>query len=200
MTTSPLARGYLDDLRSVATERLGPLRADELVADIDEHLGAAIAGGQPVEEAIARLGSPAEIVAAEAPVATAPPAVTPQARLRVQEIFALVLLLGGVVVFVIGWVVGVVLLWTSDRWSTRDKVIGTLLWPGGLGPLLLAGGFATFSTSDVQECDSSGACTSLSQTTGPPGWVGIVIVAVLVIVPIATTIHLARSARVPARG
>ena len=200
MTTSPLVRGYLDDLRSVAAERLGTRRADELVADIGEHLGAAIAGGQPVEDAIARLGSPAEIVAAEAPVATAPPAAAPQARLRVQEIFALVLLLGGIVVLVIGWVVGVVLLWTSDRWSTRDKLIGTLLWPGGLGPLLLVGGFTSFTTSEMQECDSSGACTTVAGTSGTPGWVGIVIVAVLVIVPLATTIHLARSARVPARG
>ncbi|MET0820626.1 MAG: hypothetical protein ABWY58_06655, partial [Aeromicrobium sp.] len=80
MTTSPLARGYLDDLRSVATVRLGPLRADELVADIDEHLKAGVAGGQPVEDVIARLGSPAEIVAAEAPVPAPLPAGAPPSR------------------------------------------------------------------------------------------------------------------------
>jgi hypothetical protein len=32
----------------------------------------------------------------------------------------------------IGWVVGVVLLWRSRVWSVTDKLIGTLLWPGGL--------------------------------------------------------------------
>ena len=195
MTTSPLVRGYLDDLRSVAAERLGTRRADELVADIAEHLEAAVADGRDVEDVIQRLGSPADIVAAEQPAPAAPPSTAPAARLRAQEIIALVLLLGGVIAFLIGWVVGVVLLWTSDRWSTRDKLIGTFLWPGGLGPLLIVGGFAT--PGELQECDSSGACTTVAGTSGPPGWVGLVVVAVLVIVPVLTTIHLARSARVP---
>ncbi|MCL8252375.1 hypothetical protein AERO_13360 [Aeromicrobium fastidiosum] len=196
MTTPPLARGYLDDLRSVAAERLGPQRADELVADIGEHLEAAVADGRSVEDVIQRLGSPADIVAAEQPAPAAPPSTAPAARLRAQEIIALVLLLGGIIVFVIGWVVGVVLLWTSDRWSTRDKLIGTFLWPGGLAPLLIVGGFATSGSSEIQSCAGS-TCTTVTETTGPPGWVGLVVVAVLVVVPVLTTIHLARSARVP---
>ena len=40
------------------------------------------------------------------------------------------LLLGGFV-FLIGWLVGVVLLWTSKIWTLRDKLIGTLVVPGG---------------------------------------------------------------------
>jgi hypothetical protein len=28
--------------------------------------------------------------------------------------------------------VGAVLLWTSGHWSLRDKLLGTLVWPGGL--------------------------------------------------------------------
>jgi hypothetical protein len=32
----------------------------------------------------------------------------------------------------IGWVVGAVLLWRSRVWSVTDKLIGTLLWPGGI--------------------------------------------------------------------
>jgi hypothetical protein len=32
----------------------------------------------------------------------------------------------------VGWVVGAVLLWRSRVWSVTDKLIGTLLWPGGL--------------------------------------------------------------------
>ena len=31
-----------------------------------------------------------------------------------------------------GWLVGVVLLWMSDVWRVRDKLIGTLVLPGGL--------------------------------------------------------------------
>ena len=42
------------------------------------------------------------------------------------------LLLIGAFLAVVGWVVGVVLLWRSRVWTLRDKLIGTLLWPGGL--------------------------------------------------------------------
>ena len=56
------------------------------------------------------------------------------------EVGALIMLLvGGLVLPVIGWVIGIVLLWTSNVWNVRDKVIGTIFFPGGLGlPVLLA--------------------------------------------------------------
>lgn len=41
----------------------------------------------------------------------------------------LVLLLGSFVVPVLGWVVGVVLLWNGPRWNTRQNWMGTLIWP-----------------------------------------------------------------------
>jgi hypothetical protein len=50
-----------------------------------------------------------------------------------REVATLFLLpIGGLVVPVIGWLVGVVLLWQSDAWTRREKVIGTLVVPGGL--------------------------------------------------------------------
>ena len=49
-----------------------------------------------------------------------------------REPAALVLLLVGGFLYFIGWIVGVVLLWSSDVWSTRQKIIGTLVVPGGL--------------------------------------------------------------------
>jgi hypothetical protein len=49
-----------------------------------------------------------------------------------REVATLVLLpIGGIVVPVLGWFVGVALLWTSERWSVRDKLLGTLVVPGG---------------------------------------------------------------------
>jgi len=48
------------------------------------------------------------------------------------EPIAIILLLLGGFLWGIGWIAGVVLLWLSDVWSTRDKLIGTLLVPGGL--------------------------------------------------------------------
>jgi hypothetical protein len=50
-----------------------------------------------------------------------------------REVATLFLLpIGGLVVPVVGWLVGVVLLWQSDAWTRRDKLIGTLVVPGGL--------------------------------------------------------------------
>lgn len=39
--------------------------------------------------------------------------------------------LGGVVLSVLGWCVGVFLLWRSAVWTVPEKLAGTLLWPGG---------------------------------------------------------------------
>jgi len=51
---------------------------------------------------------------------------------------AIVLLLGGGFLVGLGWLAGVVLLWTSAVWTTRDKVVGTLFVPGGLAlPFIL---------------------------------------------------------------
>jgi len=36
-------------------------------------------------------------------------------------------------------IVGLILLWISDVWNTRDKLIGTFLVPFGLASTLLAG-------------------------------------------------------------
>lgn len=41
----------------------------------------------------------------------------------------LVLMLGGFVVPVVGWLAGVVMLWANPRWSSGDKWWGTLVWP-----------------------------------------------------------------------
>ncbi len=38
----------------------------------------------------------------------------------------------------IGWLLGVVLMWMSNEWTHRDKVIVTLLTPGGVGLALFA--------------------------------------------------------------
>src|SRR5438132_1045744 len=46
--------------------------------------------------------------------------------------------IGGLVVPIVGWFVAVVLLWTSHAWNTKDKLIGTLLLPGGLAGVFLA--------------------------------------------------------------
>ncbi|MFF8235045.1 hypothetical protein [Streptomyces caelestis] len=57
------------------------------------------------------------------------------------ELTTVLLVQLGAFLFAVGWLVGVLLLWTSDRWRLRDKVIGTVLIPGGLAVPI----FLTFS-------------------------------------------------------
>jgi hypothetical protein len=49
-----------------------------------------------------------------------------------SEWSTIVLLMLGLFFVGIGWVVGVVALWRSRVWTVPEKLIGTLLWPGGL--------------------------------------------------------------------
>jgi hypothetical protein len=49
-----------------------------------------------------------------------------------SEWSTIVLLMLGAFLVGIGWVVGVVALWRSRVWSVPEKLMGTLLWPGGL--------------------------------------------------------------------
>ncbi|GAA1583376.1 hypothetical protein GCM10009789_41480 [Kribbella sancticallisti] len=52
-------------------------------------------------------------------------------RLRTRDWIALALLMFGPFVLMIGWFVGVWLLWASNRWSMVWKIVGTAAWPIG---------------------------------------------------------------------
>jgi hypothetical protein len=171
-------------------------RRRELVEEISEHIAEARAGLEDERDAeirtlLDRLGDPAEI-AAEARERFG----MGGRRARPLEIATLILLpIGGVVLPVLGWLVGVTLLWISDAWTTRDKLIGTLILPGGL---LVPLGFGLLATD-------SGACVEISSGGGPTtarncvdegGGSGdilqIVFIVVLILAPLATTAYLAR--------
>lgn len=132
VTMHPRADQYLRRLERTA-RALPRGQRDELLAEIRSHLELGLA--PDATEAQARnflddLGTPEEIVAAARPdhVPT---------RRGAREILALVLLVIGFPP-VLGWIVGVVLLVSSPLWSTRQKLLGILVWPGG-GATLLAG-------------------------------------------------------------
>lgn len=187
-TVHPLASDYLDDLRRAGT-RLPRGRRNELVDEIAEHLADAIEPGASDAEALGvldRLGAAEEIVEAEQPSPT--PVVDPPGTREAAAIF--LLLLGGLFAG-LGWLVGVIFLWGSRAWTTRDKWIGTLVLPGGLaGSLLLIvmvvpperGGTCATSESGAVRC-----------TDGPGVGAHILYTAILVIVvlaPIVTTAYL----------
>jgi hypothetical protein len=54
-------------------------------------------------------------------------------RIPSGDLLAVVgLVVGSLVLPVVGWLVGLVLLWRSRSWTTLEKLVGTLVWPGGL--------------------------------------------------------------------
>jgi len=134
-TLHPLARDYLKRLKKAA-RRLPRTRRKELTLEIEAHLSEALPAGVGEAEALnvlERLGEPAEIVAEAEPGSRE----APEARTGIRESLAVSLLLFGGFLFVVGWFVGLHLLWSSRSWTVRDKLIGTLVVPGGLLPALV---------------------------------------------------------------
>src|SRR5260370_38813676 len=133
-----LIDGYLARLRVAATDLPAGV-SDELIEDMRAHI--AEARGRESEETDApilnildRLGEP-ELLVAEArqrptPAQSSPPPWPWIYRSGILEIAAIVLL-------PFFWVIGVILLWLSPAWKTRDKVIGTIFSLGGYPGLFL---------------------------------------------------------------
>ena len=86
------------------------------------------------------------------------------------------LLLIGALFAGVGWLIGVFLLWRSRVWTVGDKLIGTLLWPGGL-----VTGLAYGSAYLIREDDGNDF--------------GAVLVIVAILVPVGTAVYLAQRAK-----
>lgn len=91
------------------------------------------------------------------------------------------------------WPVGVILLWTSTAWNTRDKLIGSLVPPGGyIGvSLLLFSGAASYRSGAT--CATSSAGNTICSYYGPPGWLttlGAMVGIFILVLPILTAIYL----------
>jgi hypothetical protein len=121
-------------------------------------------------------------------------------RPGVLETIAMILLLIGGFFAGVGWLVGVILLWLSPRWRLSDKLLGTLVWPGGVASLVLLAGFGLVVPTSVS-CDSAaslwgGGCAA---TPGLPSWLTtallVAVAAVLIAGPILVAIRLVRQAR-----
>jgi hypothetical protein len=193
-TLHPLAAEYLQRLRR-AGRGLPPGRRRELLAEIEGHLSEAIDPGASDAQALTvldKLGEPEAIIAAETPHQDE----LPQGR-GTREWAAIILLLLGGFIFGVGWFVGLVLLWSSRAWTARDKWIGTLVIPGGLATSALIGLIAIGApTKRICSRVPSGGqhCTNAAGQSIPSSTLGVVIFALLVLAPIATSIYLARRA------
>jgi len=187
---------YLHDLDQELRD-LPRTRREELLGEIHEHIDSALAespalGEAEVRNVLDRLGDPSDI-AEEARQRFG----VPRQRSRGLEIAALILLaIGGLIIPVVGWFVGVILLWSSRVWTTGEKLAGTLLFPGGLLlPAALMLGAVGGETCNNVTPNGSG----ISQTCSGPSALYLtgaaVLLAILVIVPVATAIELARRMR-----
>jgi uncharacterized membrane protein len=198
-STDKLVSDYLEnlnaDLRGLPT---GARR--EVIAEIEEHIEVSRAEVQADDEAalrelLERIGDPDEIAAdARERFGVRP------ARRTWVEVLALVLLpVGGVIIPVFGWVVGVILLWISEVWTTRDKILGTLIVPGGLAyPVYAFFAVGGYSQSCTSSFDANGHLISKHCSGGPSTWDRIgfpILITAMAIGTIAMTIHLARRTR-----
>lgn len=102
------------------------------------------------------------------------------------EVGALVLLTLGSLVSWVGWVGGVLLLWTSDRWDRRDKLLGSLVLPGGLAAAWwFARGPATVTCTQLVAGDVPGSPARASCSPMPfPLPVMLAVQLVLVLAPL----------------
>ncbi len=215
--TTPRVDSLVDDYLArltTAAQSLPPERRVELLEGITEHLQAARAAGAAADEAavrtlLDRLGEPEEIVAAAledglsspgsgayvprypaaGPHVASPPSL-------VLEACTLAMLTVGSLLPVLGWLVGVALLWSSKRWRPWEKLLGTLIFPGGGPGLLLLYGWG----HAVRGCSSSasvsltsGAITTFGEpcnTAGPSSRVLIPLVLLLLIGPVLVAVFL----------
>lgn len=109
-----------------------------------------------------------------------------------REVLAVLLLTVGSIVPVIPWVVGVALLWTSQRWRLAERVLATLVWPLGYAGVFVAaalfgpvsGGGCTSAarvgSRSADEVTYEATCTHF----GPPDWLLTGVLLVLLVAPL----------------
>jgi uncharacterized membrane protein len=127
----PLVEDYLQRLEGAA-RKLPRARRKELIAETEAYFDQAIkpeAGAVEVRGMLGALGTPEALVAQDRPKAKPQP--------DALEVPAITLVAFGGLFIGVGWFFGVYLLWRSRVFTVSDKLIGTLLWPGGMASALI---------------------------------------------------------------
>jgi hypothetical protein len=192
-TPDQLIEKYMKHLR-VELDDLPRARRRELEQEIAEHIAAARAELPTESEAeirnmLDRIGEP-DVIAAEARDRFG---VERRRSGILERLTIMLLLIGGIVIPVIGWLAGVVLLWSSEAWNAREKLIGTLVFPGGLAlPAFLE---LTVTTSELCGSYNGGPVTCEGGPSTLHQVLAILLMATLVIGPLVTAVYLSRKLR-----
>jgi hypothetical protein len=195
-----LVDGYLGRLE-LALLDIAPGRRSEILDDIRAHIADERGNLEQETDAdllnlLERLGDPAEIAAAAKDGQSTFRPTGPTGRVGLLEILALVLT-------PLVWPAGVVLLWLSPAWTTRQKLLGTLVWPGGYPGLLVLLPLTLMIGSHQGGCatafDDQGR---VIWTTCPPQWqqtvaaiVAVIVVLLALLLPVVVGIYLATRLR-----
>lgn len=155
-----IVAGYLAQLE-LALAALPAGRRADILAEIRQHIADARAKSldetdSDVYNVLERLGDPSDIAAAARPDAEPVAHVATGASRSGTWID-----IAAVVLVPILWPVGVILLWMSSAWSARDKLIGTLVPPGGY-----VGTFVGMSVLLYLGSAAGGVCSSGTDSLG----------------------------------
>lgn len=155
-----LLRDYLAQLQTKLTLGFAD-HTEEILYGVRDHMADALERGLAAPEIIAGLGSPDEIAAgstmlsAGMPRAVLPPAPGKTESYRDSTLWLIttcILLPFGAFLAGIGWLFGVAGLWMGTRWKLWEKIMGTVILPGGL----LGSSWLVFMTGPLAGIESGG--------------------------------------------
>jgi hypothetical protein len=185
-----LVRRYLAQL-DTALRGVDAPRREEILADVHEHIEEGRTELDPDDTAgvrtlLDRVGDPAAIAAE----AGAPPPGS-----RRWDAWAPWLIIFGFIASGLGWIAGVLILWTSPTWSQRDKLIATFVPLAGLVALFFG---LVAALRAAAGCPGPATLASSTCTTkGPALPLGLAIVLVVagLAAHVLPPIHLMRTRR-----
>ena len=161
-----LIDGYLARLRVAATDLPSSFR-EELIEDMRAHIAEARAREPEETDAtilniLDRLGDPEMLVAEARQRPTPVPSRQSFAWPGLYQ--SGILEIGALVLLPFVWVIGVILLWLSPAWKTRDKVVGSMFSLGGYPGIFIIGG--AFGHRFISVTSSGNSCTSSTDSAG----------------------------------
>ena len=180
-----LVRRYLAQL-DAALQGVDASRREEILAEVHEHIeegrdGLDTDDAASVRTLLDRVGDPVAIAAE----AGAPPPGTGR-----WDVWAPWLIIFGFIASGLGWIAGVLILWTSPTWSQRDKLIATFAPLAGLVALFFG---LVAALHAAASCPGPAACTTKGVTL--PLGVAILLIVAGLAAHLLPPIHLMRTRR-----